>query len=116
MKKHSNIDDKSGGRESASRDPQEPMPRGSTGRNEQEPSAASAQHEDVDRNERDHTDELQSDFHSRKNLNSLSEEEETEGRTRRSASYSETDEDEDEGLGDGNIGRSVNSPGLDEEG
>lgn len=76
----------------------------------------SAQREDMNRNERDHSDDLAGDFHLEETLNSLEEEDETAGRTRGTASYSETDEDEDEGLGDGNIGRSVNSPGLDEEG
>ena len=92
-------------------------PRGATGRNEQEPSAMSAQHEDRNRNERDHADDITGDFKiSERDLNSLEEEDEIASTRRGQASYSETDEDEDEGLGDGNIGRSVRSRGLDEEG
>lgn len=94
-----------------------PAPRGATGRNEQEPSAMSAQHEDRDRNEKDHSEDITHKFNiSERDLNSLEEEDEIARSGRGQASYSETDEDEDEGLGDGNIGRSVRSRGLDEEG
>ena len=94
-----------------------PAPRGATGRNEQEPSAMSTQHEDRNRNERDHSSDIAGDFKiSERDLNSLEEEDEIASSGRGQASYSETDEDEDEGLGDGNIGRSVRSRGLDEEG
>lgn len=94
-----------------------PQPRGATGRNEQQPSAKSAQHENVDRNEREHSEDPGGKYElSETDLNSLEEEDELEGSTRGLSSYSETDEDEDEGLGDGNIGRSTRSRGLDEEG
>ena len=92
-------------------------PRGATGRNEQMPSAKSAQHEHINRNERDHSKDLSGEYEkSARDLNSLEEEEELAGSRRGLSSYSETDEDEDEGLGDGNIGRSTRSRGLDEEG
>jgi uncharacterized protein len=81
--------------------------RGSTGRNEQAPS------KDSDRKYQDSvTSGADMD---QKNLSSLDEEDEVVGSLRQ-ASYSETDEDEDEGVGDGNIGRSKNSIGSDEEG
>ena len=92
-------------------------PRGATGRNEQDPSAKSKQHEDISRNERDHSQDLTGEYeNAARDLNSLEEEEELAGSRRGLSSYSETDEDEDEGLGDGNIGRSTRSRGLDEEG
>ena len=94
-----------------------PAPRGATGRNEQEPSAESAQQENKNRNERDHSGDTTWKFNvSERDLNSLEEEDEIASSRRGQASYSETDEDEDEGLGDGNIGRSVRSRGFDEEG
>lgn len=93
-----------------------PAPRGGTGRNEQAPSRESLQHEDVNRNARDQDVDRLEDVPVEKNLNSSGGSDELEGRTRGFASESETDEDENEGLGDGNIGRSVNSPGVDEEG
>lgn len=92
----------------------DPAPRGATGRNEQEPSAKSLQHENVDRNEKDHSEEGKYDPFAM-NMNLLEEEEEL-ARRRKELSYSETDEDENEGLGDGNIGRSTPKRGLDEEG
>jgi hypothetical protein len=79
--------------------------RGSTGRNEQKPSAQSE-----NRN-------ISSGSNlSKRDLNSLEEEDEVASNRRGQASYSETDEDEDEGVGDGNLGRSTRSPGSDEEG
>lgn len=93
-----------------------PASRGSTGRNEQAPSRKSLQQEDVDRHERDHAADSMEDVGVDKNLYSSGGSDELEGRTRGFASESETDEDENEGLGDGNIGRSVKSPGFDEEG
>lgn len=81
--------------------------RGSTGRNEQAPS------KDSPRN----VDNINDDSNvSKRNLSSLEEEDEVVLSRRGQASYSETDEDEDEGVGDGNIGRSRNSIGSDEEG
>jgi hypothetical protein len=77
--------------------------RGSTGRNEQSPSAISEQNEKVQRDI-----EI-----SQRDLNSLQEEKEVADL--RQASISETDEDEDEGLGDGKMGRSNRSRGFDEE-
>ena len=92
-------------------------PRGATGRNEQAPSAKSTQQEHINRNERDHSQDLTGEYEkSATDLNSLEEEEELAGSRRGLSSYSETDEDEDEGVGDGNIGRSTRSRGLDEEG
>lgn len=48
---------------------------------------------------------------SERDLNSLEEESEAASRSLEQASYSETDEDEDEGLGDGKMGRSIDSLG-----
>lgn len=70
----------------------------------------------MNRNERDQDVDGMEDVRAEKNLHSSGGSDELEGRTRGFASESETDEDENEGLGDGNIGRSVNSPGADEEG
>jgi uncharacterized protein len=79
--------------------------RGSTGRNEQNPSALS-ENRDVSSG---------SDL-SERDLNSLEEEDEVAGGRGEPASYSETDEDEDEGVGDGTLGRSSKSLGGDNEG
>lgn len=79
--------------------------RGSTGRNEQEPSD---QHKNRDISSGTDLSE--------RDLNSLAEEDEVASSRRGRASYSETDEDEDEGVGDGNLGRSKKSLGSDEEG
>jgi general stress protein YciG len=89
--------------------------RGATGRNEQNPSKKSTQHENHNRNEKAHSKDLtgKADL-SERDLNSLEEEDEITSSRRGQASYSETDEDEDEGLGDGQMGRM--SRGHDEEG
>jgi len=90
-------------------------PRGATGRNQQQPSVKSEQHENRNRNEIHEPQNIADDIEiSEKDLNALDEDEKIE-RSLKQASYSETDEDEDEGLGDGNIGRSTRSPGSDEE-
>src|SRR5690606_20935847 len=74
------------------KDESKPAPRGSTGRNEQEPSASSAQREDKDRNERNPGDDKdRARFEDKTSLNSLEEKEELEGRTKGTLSYSETD-------------------------
>jgi hypothetical protein len=79
--------------------------RGSTGRNEQNPSAQS-----------ENRDLSSGSDLSERDLNSLETEDELKNSVGEEASVSETDEDEDEGVGDGNLGRSRKSPGSDEEG
>lgn len=82
--------------------------RGSTGRNEQEPSAL---HDGIHK-----VPIITQEDIKRNDLSSRVEEREVADEGLKQASYSETDEDENEGLGDGNMGRSKKSKGFDEEG